>query len=55
MYAYTYGDLNFIYFDGKRGNDYSIHEAVYYDLTVVKEGSLITYFVDGKLESSQVV
>jgi hypothetical protein len=53
MYAYTYGDT--IYFDGKRGNDYSIHEAVYYDLTVVKEGSLITYFVDGKLESSQVV
>jgi len=45
--AYTYGTTGAIYFDGKTGSGHSIFEGEFYDLTVVKEGELITYYING--------
>lgn len=53
MSAYTKGDSFLI--NEELGNDNSLYDQVWYDLTIVKEGELLTYFIDGKRESYWIV
>lgn len=53
MSAYTKGDSFLI--NEELGNDNSLYDQVWYDLTIVKRGELLTYYIDGKRESYWIV